>query len=326
MGSLTYQRKFENHMSKKLFLAIVLFVIIIVIALLLMLQINQGIKHASSQPTSNTAAMHSDSTHQFSVSDTANLPNEYFYLYHHRQSIHSPFGFPADADTSDDFILKKHQYILSYCPNKNVANWVAWELNHTWVGDENRYNGRFISDTTLPVEFYRVTHNDYTNSGFDRGHIVRSKERTTNSEDNKATFLLTNIIPQTPDLNRGVWLRFEDYYLKKAVDENKNMYIVSGGIFKSDTTLLGKGKVAIPDSCFKIVLFTEKKSLEEISSLHDFEIVAVSMPNVQGIRNHDWRNYVTTVNQIEASTGYDFLILLPDSIEDALEERILERQ
>lgn len=261
------------------------------------------------------------------ISDTTAtvFANEHFYLYHHRNSIHSPFGYPADSDTTDDYILEKPQFIISYCSKKNVPNWVAWQLNASWVGNEDRFSGNFISDTTLPPQFYRVKHSDYTNSGFDRGHLVRSKERTRNSEDNRATFLLTNIVPQTPDLNRGVWLRFEDYYLNKALKENKNMYIVSGGFFKTNETLLNKGIVAIPDSCFKIVLFTPKEKIEEISGRNDFEIVAIAMPNIQGIRNDNWQKYITTVDKIEHSTGYDFFILLPDSIENHLES-LLYRQ
>lgn len=250
------------------------------------------------------------------------LANGHFYQYHYRNSIHCPFGCPYDSDTTDDYILEKPQFTISYCSKKNVANWVAWQLNASWVGNEDRFDGKFISDNTLPASFYKVKHSDYINSGYDRGHLVRSKERTRNGEDNRATFLLTNIVPQTPDLNRGVWLRFEDYYLNKALKENKNMFIVSGGIFRSNKTLKNKGIVAIPDSCYKIVLFTLKEKIEEISNRNDFEIVAISMPNIQGIRNDNWQKYITTVDKIEYSTGYDFFMLLPDSIENYLESRL----
>ncbi len=252
------------------------------------------------------------------ISDTTAtvLTNEHFYQYHNRNSIHNPFGYPADSDTTDDYVLEKPQFTISYCSKKNVPNWVAWQLNASWVGNEDRFDGKFIADNTLPASFYKVKHSDYTNSGFDRGHLVRSKERTRNSEDNKATFLLTNVIPQTADLNRGVWLRFEDYYLNKALKENKNMYIVAGGIFKSNKTLLNKGLVAIPDSCFKIVAFTPKTSIQTISAIEDFEMVAIAMPNVKGIKNDNWQKYITTIDKIEHSTGYDFFILLPDSIEN----------
>lgn len=240
-----------------------------------------------------------------STSSTLDFP----YLYTSRSSIHAPFGYPQDNDTLDDFIIEKPQYILSYCANKNLPNWVAWELNADWVGDTPRKKGRFLMEPNLSEDFYRVTHDDYTNSGYDRGHLVRSKERTKTVEDNVSTFEMGNIIPQTPDLNRGVWLRFEDYYLNKAIHENKNMYIVSGGIFHDTITLNSKGYVAIPDSCFKIVLFTDETDLSKVS-FDELETIVVAMPNSAGIRSDDWKKYVTTIEHIESSTGYRFFMLL----------------
>jgi len=227
------------------------------------------------------------------------------YLYIHRSSSHAPLGYPQDRDTLDDYIIEKPQYILSYCAKKNLPNWVAWELNASWVGDAPRKSGRFLIEPNLPDEFYRVSHDDYTHSGYDRGHLVRSKERTKTVEDNVSTFEMGNIIPQTPDLNRGVWLRFEDYCLDKAMKENKNMYIVAGGIYHDTITLKGEGKVVVPDSCFKIVVFSE----ETDPSLIDFtqlEIVSIAMPNTAGIRGDDWQKYKTTVGHIQRSTGYRF--------------------
>lgn len=165
------------------------------------------------------------------VYESTSTASDFTYLYTSRSSIHNPFGYPQDNDTLNDFIIEKPQYVVSYCGEKNLPNWVAWQLNAEWVGEAPRKSGRFLIEPNLSEEFYRVTHDDYTNSGYDRGHLVRSKERTKTVEDNVSTFEMGNIIPQTPDLNRGVWLRFEDYYLNKAMNEGKNMYIVAGEFF-----------------------------------------------------------------------------------------------
>ena len=129
-------------------------------------------------------------------------------------SVHVALGVPVDCDTTDDLIIIRKQYVLSYNKNKNVANWVAWNLNEDWFGDVPRYKGKFKTDTSLPEDCYHVRHEDYSNSGYDRGHMVRSEERTKSKEDNLTTFFLTNILPQTPDLNQGVWLNLE-YYCEK---------------------------------------------------------------------------------------------------------------
>jgi len=109
-------------------------------------------------------------------------------------SVHLTLGIPIDADSTDDYILVRSQYALSYNKNLNVANWVSWELNSAWFGDVSRYDGNFIQDSQLPNGYYRVTHNDYTSSGYDRGHMVRSEERTKTAEDNKSTFYTTIIV------------------------------------------------------------------------------------------------------------------------------------
>jgi endonuclease G len=236
------------------------------------------------------------------------------------ESIHTELGVPFDSDTSNDYIIIRYQYALSYNKNTGTPNWVSWNLNKDWFGDVPRYKGNFITDTSLPADFYRVKHSDYTNSKYDRGHMVRSEERTKTPEDNKSTFLLTNIIPQRPDLNRGVWLKFEYFCEDLCKEEDKELYIVSGPIFHSDTTLKNEGKVRIPDSCFKIVVVLERgQCLEDVSL--DTQIYSVIMPNINGVRKDKWEKYKRSIDDIENSTGYNFLDKIPDDIEMFLEQK-----
>lgn len=228
-------------------------------------------------------------------------------------------GVPADGDSTDDYIIIRPQYVLSYNPIRNVPNWVSWNLDSSWFGDAPRYRGAFIADTTLPDSFYRVRHSDYTASGYDRGHMVRSEERTRNDEDNKSTFILSNILPQRPDLNRGVWLNLEYYCEDLCKKQKKELFIIAGGIFRTESRI--KEKIAVPDSCFKIiVVLNEGESAESITDTTS--VIAVVMPNVNGIRNIPWSNYVTTVRRIESSTGYDFLSNVSSSVQEIIENRI----
>lgn len=237
--------------------------------------------------------------------DQSIAESDFTYLYTSRSSMHAPFGYPQDSDTLDDFIIEKPQYILSYCGKKNSPNWVAWQLNETWVGDAPRKSGRFLIEPNLPDKFFRINHDHYTNSGYDRGHLVRSKERTKNVADNVSTFEMGNIIPQTPDLNRGVWLRFENYCMDKAMDEGKNIFIVAGGIYNDTLTLKGEGHVTIPDSCFKIAVFTDETDINKMN-FDQLKTISIAMPNTAGIRGDAWEKYETTAGRIERSTGYTF--------------------
>jgi endonuclease G, mitochondrial len=245
---------------------------------------------------------------------TVDSPNPYSYI----SSIHVSLGVPYDKDTTDDYILVKPQYVLSYNKLKNVPNWVSWELNKEWFGDVSRYSGNFIKDTSLPAGFYRVMHSDYTNSGYDRGHMCPSYERTNSVENNKATFFLTNIVPQLSDLNSGVWQRFEEYCQDICLNQDKEMFLISGGVYHTSNMI--KNLIAIPDSCFKIVVILDKgQGIKDITE--NTQTVAVFMPNISGVRSDDWNKYKTTIRKIEQSTGYNFLSEIPQKIQDVIENK-----
>lgn len=240
-------------------------------------------------------------------------------------SEHVTLGVPVDTDTTDDYYIVRSQYVVSYNKNKNEANWVAWKLVASDFGDVDRYSGNFIADTSLPASFYKTKHADYTNTGFDRGHIVRSEERTVTVADNKATFILSNVIPQTPDLNQGVWLKFEYFCQDLASKQNKDLYIYSGPIFTPGVeNFLGYTKVRIPDSCFKIVVVLEKnQTLKDVNG--KTPVYCVVMPNIDGVRKDAWETYSTTVRRIEKSTGYDFLNNVPQAIQDSIETKVSKK-
>ncbi len=234
-------------------------------------------------------------------------------------SIHICLGIPIDDDQSDDYILCKTEYVISYNQNFNSANWAAWNLNSTWIGSTDRYKGKFITDNTLPEDFEHITHNDYTNTGYDRGHIVRSYDRSSNDEANKSTFLMTNIFAQTPDLNRGVWLDFERFIENLAKKQNKELYIFAGGIYNSNNTI--NEKIRIPDSCYKIaVVLNRGEGLECVE--YNTMIYAVMIPNINGIRRDKWQKYAVSVSHIENSSGYNFLTNVPEEIQGIIEQII----
>ena len=242
------------------------------------------------------------------------LPVDSPYAY----SPHLKLGLPIDSDPTDDYIIIRHQYALSYNKNLNVSNWVAWQLNKDWFGNVKRYRGNFLIDALLPPDFYRVTHNDYTRSGFDRGHMVRSKERTATKEDNISTFYMTNILPQKPDLNQGVWADLENYLERLCKKEDKELYIIAGGIFRTKKKV--NNKVTIPDSCFKIVVVLDRgQTLKDITE--QTQIIAVVMPNINGTRKNNWETYKTTINRIESSTGYVFLSRVDKNVREFLKRK-----
>ena len=234
-------------------------------------------------------------------------------------SVHLTMGIPTDGDDSDDHLMVKPQYTLSYNKRLNNPNWVSWNLDAGHFGDAPRFKGKFMADESLPAGFYRVRHDDYTNSGYDRGHLVRSEERTKNDADNESTFLTVNLLPQYHDLNAGPWLRLEEYCQRLAQKEKKELFIVAGGIFPKKPETIGKG-VAVPESTYKIVVVLDRnQSIEHVTP--STRVIAVSMPNKKGILREDWGQYRTTVAELEKATRYNFLPDLPESLQKALENR-----
>ena len=250
--------------------------------------------------------------------------------------------------TKDNLLLIKKQYTLSYNDSLLIPNWVAWHLSVDDLGDADRSN-KFLPDTQLPENFYRVVKNDYQFNlyGFDRGHVCPSADRTFCAEDNIATFLMTNMIPQSPDLNRIVWNHMEDYE-RELVKAGNELYIFAGGYEKGGTGSRGyfedivlktkiendvEYKIRVPEFCWKIILVMPEgdDDFERVNSLecvleNNIRCIAVCIPNGQGISNglgkgEDWQQYICSVDYIEELTGFDFFELLSDNIETYLEAK-----
>jgi endonuclease G len=235
-------------------------------------------------------------------------------------SIHLALGVPRASDPSDDELMVKPEYALGYSHARSAASWVSWELNASWLGDVRRHRGHFLPDDALPVGWYRVRHEDYSGSGFDRGHLVPSQDRTRTREANLATFLLTNVLPQAHELNAGAWLDLEAYCRRLATREGRELFVMAGGIFAAHPRTLGGG-VSVPDAFFKIVVV-----LDPGQGARDVEmstrVIAVILPNTARLPERGWAGYRTTVRAIERRTGYDFLPNVPVPIQRVIENRV----
>ena len=251
------------------------------------------------------------------------------------------FGNPSGAESNEDFgtnyLMEKPQFTLSYNNETLNPNWVAWHLCAEDLGNADR-SDTFRPDTELPSSWYAVRKNDYkfTYYGFDRGHICPSADRTANTEDNSATFLMTNMVPQAPDNNRIVWVALEKYE-RELVLQGKEAYIFAGplgvggtgdkGYFEEIAVSTKDGRelsITVPAYTWKIILILDKGE-DDINRVDEnSEIIAVCVPNQKGCgKNGSWQQYVCTVDYIEENTGYDFFATLPDNIEEVLEARVV---
>lgn len=229
-------------------------------------------------------------------------------------------GNPSNATANDpnNYLLVNNYFALSYNRDKGIPNWAAWRISKAETGTIPRPNpDPFKPDDRLPKNWNRVTPSDYTRSGFDKGHVCPSADRSASVEGMTATFLMTNMTPQTGDLNRGPWQKLEGY-LRTLVTRGSDVYIVAG-VYGEKGKL--KNKVSIPTNSWKIALVVPAGQ-HASSANANTRVIAVDMPNVVGIKNADWQLYRTTVRQIEQTTGYNFLSNLPQNIQDTLETKV----
>jgi len=236
----------------------------------------------------------------------------------------APSPATKDPTNKNDFLITRRQYALSYNNEKGTPNWVSWQLNASWLGSVDRCGG-FSPDPLLPAGFNVVRPNDYTGSGFSRGHMTRSGDRTIDTVDNCATFYMTNIIPQTQDQNGGPWLELENLS-KELAQSGKELYIVSGPLGEGGVGLKGattriKGKITVPQETWKIVLILDKPGLGVRGVSATTRVIAVRMPNKLGIQSDSYKKYLTTVDELEQLTGYDFLSDVPVGVQAVIEAK-----
>ncbi|KAA1245067.1 DNA/RNA non-specific endonuclease [Aquimarina sp. RZ0] len=236
------------------------------------------------------------------------------------------FGNPSNAASgATNFFLSKPDFILSYNNNRGTANWVSWHLSTAWTGNASRCNC-FKRDTELPSNFFRAISSDYTGSGFDRGHLCPSADRTFSSSSNENTFYMSNIAPQAPDNNQRSWANFENY-LRSLLLEGNEIHIIAGVTGSGGTgrngfaSTIDGGNITVPDSFWKVALILSNGTNDINRVTTSTRVIAINVPNDQGIGS-DWTQFRTSVNSIESLTGYDLLENIPDSIESVLESRI----
>jgi len=237
----------------------------------------------------------------------------------------NPSNATADPANANNFLLQKPQYTVSYSRDRGIPNWVSWHVTEDWLGAADRQDD-FRADNTLPADWYRVGPTSYTGTGFDRGHNCPSADRTKTVEDNSATFLMTNMIPQAPDNNRETWANLEDY-TRDLVNDGNEVYVIMGTYGEGGTGTNGpaqtidQGRITVPKQIWKVivVLAEGEDDISRITSTT--RVIAVDTPNQNDI-NSNWGSYRTSVDAIELATGYDLLSALPEQLQIAIETKV----
>lgn len=209
-------------------------------------------------------------------------------------------------DGTEEQILRRTGYIVSYNKETKLPNWVAWHLTvDRTEGPAKRSGADFEADIDVPSP--RAEDSDYYGSGYDRGHMCPAADNKYSVEAMRESFLFTNICPQNGNLNRGDWNEME-MACRRWAKRYGGVYIVCGPIlYKGRHKTIGRNKVVVPEAFFKVVLRTGTEP----------KAIGFIYKNAEGNRLKG--DYVNTVDEVERVTGFDFFPSLPDDVENAVE-------
>jgi len=206
-------------------------------------------------------------------------------------------GYPM-AVTADT-VLSYTGFDLGYSDLFEQAAWVAYVLTRreALAGGLERTDD-FRPDTSIFTGSADLS--DYRGSGFDRGHLAPAGDMTWDMQAMSESFLMSNMSPQLPAFNRGIWRRLEEQVRAWAI-EKESIYVITGPVLSNIDSVIGENNVGVPDYYFKV--------LADLSP-PDHSFIAFLLPNTR--LTVDLQRFAITVDSLESFTGYDFFASAPD--------------
>lgn len=214
-----------------------------------------------------------------------------------------------EIPANDGRVIERDNYTLSYNEKFEQANWVAYELTREEVLGSTARKDSFKADSSISTGSASLL--DYKGSGYDRGHLAPAADMKMSSSSMSDSFYMSNMSPQDPGFNRGIWSKLESYVRTWAV-ENEAIYIVTGPVLtKNNYPRIGTNEVAVPEYYYKVILDYTGDQVKAIGFI---------LPNEKSSRS--LIEYAVTIDDVEGLTGIDFYPLLDDSIENTLESSL----
>lgn len=204
-------------------------------------------------------------------------------------------------------LLENRGYSVGYSDHYENPLWATYRIFTVPTSDHGKRPSRFTTD---PRTKAKASHTDYTGSGFDRGHMAPNYGIATRygSAAQKETFLMSNIIPQNPNVNRTIWKDLEMTVAKKYGRYFDEVWVTTGPIFSRFPPRLDSG-VAIPYAYYKIIVDESNGELRALAFIIDRYC-----PPYSRLKTH-----LVSIDEIEEKTGLDFFTDLPNGKEDPLE-------
>ena len=236
----------------------------------------------------------------------------------------NPSGATSDPSNTTNYLLVRPQFATGYNAQRGTPTWTSWHVGRADLTKVAPRQDDFRADPGLPRQFYQVSPQSYAGSGFDKGHNCPSGDRTASLDDNSATFLMSNMVPQAPQNNQQTWAHLEEY-TRAQVEKGEEAYVVMGSYGRGGTgkngpaSTLDQGRVSVPARIWKVIVFLPEGSndLQRIVA-GQARVVAIDTPN-DNSSSPQWNQYLTSVDKIEAASGLDILSALPAATQAQLQ-------
>jgi len=214
-------------------------------------------------------------------------------------------GIPGKCDT----LIDRPGYALGYIEYHEQAAFVIYKLTaREALTKEAQRTNRFRSDPEIPTG--SATTADYRRSGYDRGHLAPAAVMAFSVQTMADSFFMSNMSPQKPAFNRGIWKRLEEQVRQIAIRE-KAIYVVTGPILpRKKTVTIGANQVTVPTHYYKVIFdLTPPRKM-----------IGFILPNEGSDRPLE--DFAVTVDVVEKATGLDFFSALPKAVQERLESTI----
>jgi DNA/RNA endonuclease G, NUC1 len=230
------------------------------------------------------------------------------YAAHNSGNAVKEVRYELPKPNTKEQIVQHTAYTLSYSEANEQASWVAYVLTKEHVEQKGiKRTNKFIEDPM--VKTGSATNADYAHSGYDKGHLAPAADMAWSEVTMKESFFFSNMSPQEPSFNRGIWKDMEEQVRAWAID-NEKIYIVTGPVLTSGLSKIGPDGVSVPHYYYKVILDYTEPELKAIGFI---------LPNQKS--DLPLKHFAVSVDSVEHFTGIDFFYQLPDDVEKRLEAK-----
>ncbi len=202
-------------------------------------------------------------------------------------------------------VVKHKSYILEYSERDEQAWWVVYRLCPIELNKGFKRADNFRPDSL--VLSGSANNKDYIHSGYDRGHLKPANDSKTSAIDMSESFYYSNMSPQNPSFNRGIWKSLEEQ-VQEFAEKNKELWVVTGPVLRVGLKQIGENQVSVPEYYYKILLDNTPPEIKAI---------AFVLPNKDS--QAPLESFVCSVDAVENLTNIDFFPKLDDKTEIAIE-------